>query len=318
MTVLDGLVIVAEAAAIGGLAWFFFKPRQAAEATLEGGLQSVDITVKGGYSPSLIRVQSGIPVRLRFDRRENSDCTAKVVFPDFKVSKSLAAFGITTVELPAPEPGEYGFACGMNMLHGTLVAEPDGTPASTTEAVDRAQTVHAAPIGTGEEARDDARGVTDRNRETARAVGVGPQVTPQPPTARVEFALPGALRTLPANTAQAEAQLRAIGGVESAEVNFGAERAVLTYDPQVLDPERLREAVDDATGYPVIDRPEPGSEGTEDDEAAARRAEVRDLRGRALLGTVLTLPVLYAAMVAQFIDGPTCPTCWRIPGCSWS
>lgn len=108
MTMPDVLVIVAGVAAIGGLAWFFFKPRQAAQAKLEGDVQSVNITVKGGYSPSLIRVQPGTPVRLRFDRQENSDCTAKVVFPDFRVSKSLAAFGTTTVELPPRSPASTG------------------------------------------------------------------------------------------------------------------------------------------------------------------------------------------------------------------
>lgn len=39
MTVLDAFVIVAGGAAIGGLAWFFFRPRQAAQAKLEGGVQ---------------------------------------------------------------------------------------------------------------------------------------------------------------------------------------------------------------------------------------------------------------------------------------
>ncbi len=299
MTLADVVVIAAGAASSAGLAWFFFKPRRAAEAKVEGGVQTVEITVLGGYSPNLIRVDSGKPTRLRFDRQESSDCTAKVIFPDFRLSKSLAAFGTTTVELPPAEPGEYGFACGMNMVHGTLVIEPDGAPADRTEAVEQGQAVHAAPMGTGEQARDAAPAGTG---ETARAVGVGPQVPPQAPSARIEFALAGALRTLPSNTAQAEAQLRAIGGVESAEVNFGAERAVITYDPQVLDPERLREAVHEATGYPVAERLQPGTEPTEDAEAAARRAEVRDLSWRVLVGSVLTLPVLYAAMVAHFMD----------------
>lgn len=199
MTLADAVVIAAGAVSVAGLAWFFFQPRRAAEAKVEGGVQTVEITVKGGYSPNLIRVESGKPVRLRFDRQESSDCTAKVVFPDFRLSKSLAAFGTTTVELPPAEPGEYGFACGMNMVHGTLVVEPDGAPTDRTEAVEQGQAVHAAPMGTGEQARDAAPAGTG---ETARAVGVGPQVPPQAPSARIEFALPGALRTLPSNTAQ--------------------------------------------------------------------------------------------------------------------
>nr|MBA3620031.1 copper-translocating P-type ATPase [Acidothermales bacterium] len=65
--------------------------------------------------------------------------------------------------------------------------------------------------------------------------------------------------------------------------------------------------VHDATGYDAVERGAPGSEETEDAEAAARRAEVRDLRWRVGLGAVLTAPVLYAAMVAHFISGDYVP-----------
>ena len=125
--VLTGLALIAV------LAWFFFAPRRAAQAQVEGGRQVVDIVVKGGYSPSLIRVEAGTPVRLRFDRQENSDCTSRVVFPDPRKSASLQAFGTTTLDLDIAEPGEYSWACGMNMLHGTLVAEaPGGDGAART------------------------------------------------------------------------------------------------------------------------------------------------------------------------------------------
>ena len=58
MTLADALVIAAGAVSIAGLAWFFFQPRRAAEAKVEGGVQTVDITVQGGYSPNLIRIFS--------------------------------------------------------------------------------------------------------------------------------------------------------------------------------------------------------------------------------------------------------------------
>lgn len=41
---------------------------------------------QGRYFPNLIRLQEGVPVRLIFDPRENSDCSSQVVFPDFGVS----------------------------------------------------------------------------------------------------------------------------------------------------------------------------------------------------------------------------------------
>ncbi|MDK3256640.1 heavy metal translocating P-type ATPase [Blastococcus capsensis] len=301
MSTSELVVVLGGVALIAALAWYFFAPRKATHAQLEAGRQVVDVTVKGGYSPSLIRVQAGTPVRLRFHRQENSDCTARVVFPDLRKSASLAAFGTTTMDLAIDEPGEYGWACGMNMLHGTLVAEsPDGDEGPRGKA-EAAQAPLSSPEQGGDEVVEAARGVTQENRETARAVGVGPRMDGTVECERAEFLLPGALRSLPTDVARAEAQLRAIGGVDSAEVNFGAERAVIMYDPTLVDVEALTEAVAVATGFPARLRAEPGAAPTEDAEAAAHREEVRDLTRRVAVGTVLTLPVLYAAMVAHFI-----------------
>jgi Cu+-exporting ATPase len=226
-----------------------------------------------------------------------------VVFPDLRKSASLAAFGTTTLDLDISEPGEYSWACGMNMLHGTLVAEaPDGAQSGGGLATaERAETTLASPEQGGAEVVEAARGVTDENRDTARAVGVGPQLDAGEKRERAEFLLPGALSSLPTDVARAEAQLRAIGGVDRAEVNFGAERAVVMYDPSLVDVDGLTKAVAKATGFPARLRSEPGSEGTEDAEAEAHQAEVRDLKRRVAVGALLTLPVLYAAMVEHFI-----------------
>jgi len=138
-----------------------------------------------------------MPLRLRFDRQESSDCTARVVFPDFRLSTSLLPFRTTTVEFTPTEPGQFGFACGMNMLHGTLIVDP-------AHAAD-------APDGKDRQAREErARDHAVEDTEaTARAVGVGPRVNPHPGCERVQFALPGWSRTLPANAAKVEAQRRA-------------------------------------------------------------------------------------------------------------
>jgi Cu+-exporting ATPase len=286
MTAAEVVVVVGGIALIAALAWYFFAPRKAVGAQMEGGRQVVDITVRGGYSPSLVRVEAGKPVRLRFDRQENSDCSARVVFPDLRKSASLAAFGTTTLDLDIAEPGEYSWACGMNMLHGTLIAE----------------------------AREGAdRGVTDENRETARAVGVGPRLDAGPGCERAEFALPGALRSLPTDVARAEAELRAVGGVDSAQVNVGMERAVVLYDPDLVDTDGLTQAVAAATGFPARLRAEPGSTDTEDAEAADRKAEVRDLKIRVGIGALLTLPVLYAAMIMHFIGEQYVPDVLESP-----
>jgi Cu+-exporting ATPase len=57
-------------AAIAFLAWFFFGPKQAQAARVKGNVQEINVTVKGGYSPDVIRVQKCVPLRLIFDRQD--------------------------------------------------------------------------------------------------------------------------------------------------------------------------------------------------------------------------------------------------------
>ena len=129
MGIADVVVVIAATAAIAGLGWFFFGPRKARAALLADGVQRIEVTVKGGYSPEVIRLRQGVPAELVFDRQESGDCTSRVVFPDLGVSTALPAFTRTTVRLDAARAGEFGFACGMNMIHGTLIVDPAASPA---------------------------------------------------------------------------------------------------------------------------------------------------------------------------------------------
>jgi len=263
-------------------------------------VQEIQIMVKGGYSPNLIRVQEGVPLRLVFDRQENSDCSARVVFPDFGVSRSLAAFGRTTVELLPTRAGQFGFACGMNMLHGTLVVEAgdgDGAapassdrPGATDVATTTTTTVPAAAAHT---------------HQVARAVGVGP-VRQVKGTSRVEFGLRGGGVTCPTCVRTIESVLEGLRGVDQVGVNFGAERVSVAFDPDQIAVPDMQAAIGRA-GYRVQQRPEPGSEETEDAEAAARRAEIRDLTWRVVVGAVLTTPVLIAVMAREIFEAAWVP-----------
>ncbi|MBU5421129.1 heavy metal translocating P-type ATPase [Cellulomonas hominis] len=134
---MDVVVIAIAVVLTGVLGWYFFGPRSSSRAVAEGGVQVLTVAVKGGYSPDVIEVEQGVPVRLLFDRQEAGDCSSRVVFPDFKVNQDLRAYATTAVEFTPLELGEYGFACGMNMLRGTVkvVAGSRGasqTPGSTT------------------------------------------------------------------------------------------------------------------------------------------------------------------------------------------
>src|SRR5690554_5071155 len=120
MTGFEIFVIVAAVLLTGLLGWYFFGPRKAYDARLDDGVQVVRVKVQGGYSPDVVRVMQGIPVRIEFDRQEAGECTSRVVMPDFKVNASLPAHETTVVELMPETVGEYEFACGMNMVRGRL------------------------------------------------------------------------------------------------------------------------------------------------------------------------------------------------------
>jgi Cu+-exporting ATPase len=168
MNATDIIVVLAAAAALAGLGWFFFGPRKASAAVLAGGVQRLDVTVRGGYSPEVIRVRQGVPVELIFDRQESGDCTSRVVFPDLQVSAALPAYQRTTVRLDPGEAGEFGFACGMNMIHGTLIVEPaEGGAAGAAGDHPAVMPVSAAPAASG--ALPAAAGGTARDAQDTEA-----------------------------------------------------------------------------------------------------------------------------------------------------
>lgn len=104
--------------------WFLGSKSKAQQAEIgNDGIQEVTITVDGGYSPSLVIVKRGQPVRLQFDRRDPSSCLEKVLFPDFHVAQDLVFNQTTPVELTPQTIGIFQFSCGMGMFHGAIAVE---------------------------------------------------------------------------------------------------------------------------------------------------------------------------------------------------
>ena len=119
MVLLGGLVL------IGGIAWFFWGPRKSGQrvALTSSGYQEAMILVKGGYTPDVIVVQHGKPVRFNFRREETAACSEMVVFNDFGKSAHLPTGETVPVEFLPEKPGEYEFTCQMGMLRGKLIVE---------------------------------------------------------------------------------------------------------------------------------------------------------------------------------------------------
>jgi len=93
-------------------------------------VQEIKVTVKGGYSPDVIVVKEGVPVRLDFYRDETASCSEQVIFSDFRIARDLPAFKTTPIEFMPDKVGEFTFTCGMNMMRGKLIVEKNDHHAS--------------------------------------------------------------------------------------------------------------------------------------------------------------------------------------------
>ncbi len=97
--------------------WFFLKKKEEV-VEVQG---SVDIIVNGGYSPEVISIAHGKTTTLNFIRKDPSSCLEEVVLGDFKIKKHLPLNQKVSVEIKPEKPGEYKYACGMNMFHGKII-----------------------------------------------------------------------------------------------------------------------------------------------------------------------------------------------------
>lgn len=90
-------------------------------ATEKDGVQAIEVDLSAGYyQPNVIRLAAGVPANITFG--QGSGCLAQVMSEELRFFEDLTA-GPVTVELPALEPGEYPFSCGMAMVFGKIVVE---------------------------------------------------------------------------------------------------------------------------------------------------------------------------------------------------
>jgi plastocyanin domain-containing protein len=66
-------------------------------------------------------VPAGVPLQLTFIRTTDATCATEIVIPDLEIRQALPLNQKVTVEIPARAAGELAFACGMDMLKGTIV-----------------------------------------------------------------------------------------------------------------------------------------------------------------------------------------------------
>ena len=118
------IVLIGATLLIGFIVWWFFGKRDSkeTEATMsKSNKQEVEVTVNGGYTPSVVVFKQGVPASLVFDRKDPSGCFNEVIFPDFGIHEELPVNEKFTIDINTSQAGEFNYACGMNMFHGKVV-----------------------------------------------------------------------------------------------------------------------------------------------------------------------------------------------------
>jgi len=124
MDVTTLFVNIAGLAFIAWIVWYFWIYRKQGVQVVEvAGVQEVPIAVKGGYTPDLIVVKRGKPVRLLFNRQESSICSEIVLFDKLGKSAKLPEGETVAIEFTPQEAGEIPFQCQMGMLRGKVVVQ---------------------------------------------------------------------------------------------------------------------------------------------------------------------------------------------------
>ena len=124
MTATQILVNLTGLALIILIVWYFWLyRREGVQVTEVGGVQDVQVRVKGGYDPDVIVVKQGKLVRLHFNRQESALCSEMVIFDKIGQSAKLPEGETVTIEFTPQAAGEIPFQCQMGMLRGKLIVE---------------------------------------------------------------------------------------------------------------------------------------------------------------------------------------------------
>jgi plastocyanin len=101
--------------------------REQTSATGGGASESVQaakiVVSEQGFEPARITLRAGTLARITFVRTTDNTCGTEVVFPSLNIKRALPLNEPVIVEFTPSSTGDIAFACGMNMLSGTIVVQ---------------------------------------------------------------------------------------------------------------------------------------------------------------------------------------------------
>jgi Cupredoxin-like domain len=76
-----------------------------------------------GYEPAKVRLRAETPPQITLVRTTDKTCGTEVVFPSLNFKRALPLNVPVVIEFTPAKTGEIAFACGLNMLHGSVVVQ---------------------------------------------------------------------------------------------------------------------------------------------------------------------------------------------------
>ncbi len=125
------LSIIVSMTLIGGTLYFVSDSssssgdgnEQSQNIEIKDGVQYVTITAKGGYSPRVTQIKSGIPTKLVVKTNGTYDCSASLVVRSIGFQKILQPTGEEVIDLGTLQSGEnIQGVCGMGMYNFQIKA----------------------------------------------------------------------------------------------------------------------------------------------------------------------------------------------------
>ena len=99
-------------------------PASSSDGRRTEAVQTAKVVVnEQGYEPAKVTLRGGIPARITFVRTTDKTCGTEVVFPSLNIKRALPLNEPVVIEFTPSKSGEIAFACGMNMLQGTIVVQ---------------------------------------------------------------------------------------------------------------------------------------------------------------------------------------------------
>lgn len=127
------IISLAVSAVLIGWAFWIASPRSTVDGdsgtlptvAIVDGIQIIDITAKGGYSPRVVVAKAGVPTTLRMGTNGTFDCSASLVIPKLSYQKFLPPSGTTEVAISAEQAqGTLQGLCSMGMYSFQVRFQP--------------------------------------------------------------------------------------------------------------------------------------------------------------------------------------------------